>query len=487
MDALRESADRTEVPRVGPAVRRPAAVPRAALILLLALLSVLVLGALPGLVPGAHAQTAGACVAGPDVGCLNGTVRSGAGPADGVDISVEGPDSSVTVTTDEDGRWSAEVPVNGTYTVTLDVGTLPEGEQLATPEDNPQELRAVIGASRQVNFPLGRPTGGEPPSGESGEPGTDPLVDPDGGELLGEEPRGGSSITSGRVIQQAAAGVRFGLVLALAAVGLSLIYGTTGLSSFAHGEQVTLGALLTYLFAAVLGWPLVPAVVLAVALCAGTGWFQDAVLWGPLRRRRVGLVQAMIVTIGLALMLQHVFQLVFGGGTVSILRFIPGVWTVGPVRLNIPSWIAMGISVVALLGVGFFLLRTRIGRATRAVSDNPALAAASGIDVDRIIRLVWVMATGLAGLAGVLLALIFNGANWMLGMQMLLLMFAAVTLGGLGTAFGALVGSLVIGMVVEMANLVVPTDLKYASALLILILVLLVRPQGILGRAERVG
>ena len=149
----------------------------------------------------------------------------------------------------------------------------------------------------------------------------------------------------------------------------------------------------------------------------------------------------------------------------------------------------MGVSVVVIALVGYVLLRTRIGRATRAVSDNPALAAASGIDVDRVIRLVWTASAGLAGLAGVLYALaVSNGIRWDSGMQILLLLFAAVTLGGLGTAFGALVGSLVIGLVVELAGpLGAPGDLKYAVALGMLILLLLVRPQGLLGRAERVG
>ena len=133
------------------------------------------------------------------------------------------------------------------------------------------------------------------------------------------------------------------------------------------------------------------------------------------------------------------------------------------------------------------MLKTRTGRATRAVSDNPALASASGIDVDRIIRLVWIIATALAGLSGVMLGLVLNGINWQTGMQLLLLMFAAVTLGGLGTAFGALVGSLIIGMTVELANLVLPGDFKYATALVLLIIVLLVRPQGIFGRKERIG
>ena len=147
----------------------------------------------------------------------------------------------------------------------------------------------------------------------------------------------------------------------------------------------------------------------------------------------------------------------------------------------------MAISAVILGLVGFALLRTRVGRATRAVSDNPALAAASGIGVERVIRIVWTGAAGLAALGGVLVGLYFQSTAWNMGGTVLLLMFAAVTLGGLGTAWGALAGSLVIGVVAEMSSLVIPSDMKYAGALLILILVLLVRPQGILGRRDRIG
>jgi neutral amino acid transport system permease protein len=147
----------------------------------------------------------------------------------------------------------------------------------------------------------------------------------------------------------------------------------------------------------------------------------------------------------------------------------------------------MGIALVVLIATGLFLGKTRFGRATRAVSDNPALAAASGIDVDRVIRFVWTLAAGLAGLSGVMLGLVLNGVNWQTGLQLLLLMFASVTLGGLGTAYGALVGSMIIGIVVELTNLVLPGDFKYATALVILILILLFRPQGIFGRAERIG
>jgi branched-chain amino acid transport system permease protein len=140
--------------------------------------------------------------------------------------------------------------------------------------------------------------------------------------------------------------------------------------------------------------------------------------------------------------------------------------------------------VLALVAVA--LVRTRIGKATRAVSDNPALAAASGIDVDRVVTTVWIVGTALAAMAGVMFGLI-QQVDYLLGFRVLLLVFAAVVLGGLGTAWGAMVGSLIVGVFVEVSTLVIPSELKYAGVLAILIIILMVRPQGILGRPERVG
>jgi len=149
--------------------------------------------------------------------------------------------------------------------------------------------------------------------------------------------------------------------------------------------------------------------------------------------------------------------------------------------------VSMATSVVLLIAVAFWLLRTRVGKATRAISDNPGLAAASGINVDRVIRIVWILAAALAAIAGVLWAYFRPGVKWDMGGQVLLLIFAAVTLGGLGTAFGALIGSLIVGMLVEISTLWIPSDMKYVGALAVLIIILLVRPQGILGRKERLG
>ena len=140
------------------------------------------------------------------------------------------------------------------------------------------------------------------------------------------------------------------------------------------------------------------------------------------------------------------------------------------------------ILIVTALGLRF----TRLGKATRAVSDNPDLASATGIDSEKVIRLVWILGGCLAAAGG-----IFRGLDEQVGFEMgsrlVFLMFAAITLGGLGSAFGALVGGVMVGIFVEMASLVVPSELKNAPALLILIIVLVVRPQGILGRKQRVG
>jgi neutral amino acid transport system permease protein len=230
-----------------------------------------------------------------------------------------------------------------------------------------------------------------------------------------------------------------------------------------------------------------PAAAIALVLCAGVGWANDAGLWKPLRRRGTGLIAAMIVSIGLGIFLRYFFLYKFTGNT----RQYPdyqgqkGI-SLGPIDLAARDYWSMAVAAIVLAAAIFALLRTRIGKATRAVSDNPALAAATGIDVDRVIRVVWVAGALLAGLSGILLGLA-QGINFQMGFQVLLLIFAAVTLGGLGTAYGALVGSIVVGLFITVSTLWIPVELKNVGALGILIVILLVRPQGIMGRAQRVG
>lgn len=415
--------------------------------------------------PSAHAEgddwilQSEPCAPSSTVGCLGGTLVAAGGD---VVIRASGPGGAFETLTAEDGRWSISVEAAGDYEVTVDPESLPEGVSLRN--SDPQIRPVTLGANTAVLFPL---------------------------DVVDESGNGEPAIASGfnwdRFWQQAASGLRLGLLLALASVGLSLIYGTTGISNFSHGELVTMGGLLAYLFANVLGLPLVLSGLIVIVLCGLFGYTQDAVIWRPLRLRNFRVTQLMIVTIGMSLALQYTYQYFIGASTVRIVTANPVPVRIGPVTLSVHSLVAMGIATVVLIAVGVALQRTRIGRATRAVSDNPGLAAASGIQVAVVIRLIWTISAALAGLAGILLGLVLNGINWMTGMQLLLLLFSAVTLGGLGTAFGALFGALIIGMTVELTNIWLPGDFKYATALLLMILLLLVRPQGIFGRKERVG
>jgi branched-chain amino acid transport system permease protein len=388
-------------------------------------------------------------------------------PVPGVKITVKGPGGiNETATSDDTGRWTVETNASGTFTVTLDQESLPKGVTLRDPDQDSLKVPVAEGQDKPVLFALGKSTRQVQSEWE-------------------------------QAAQLTAEGLRFGLIIALAAVGLSLIFGTTGLTNFAHGELVTLGAIMTFWLATGLDLPgplpelpsipFLLAAALAVLFSAFFGWANDAGLWGPLRRRGTGLIAAMIVSIGLSLFLRYLYLYMFTGNTRSFpaYRGQKGV-DLGPITLAASDYVSMGIAVVMLGLVAYALLRTRLGKATRAVADNPALAAASGIDVDRVIRTVWIAGSALAGLAGILLGL-SQGINFQMGFQILLLIFAAVTLGGLGTAFGALVGSLVVGLFVTVSTLWIPSELKTVGALGILILILLVRPQGILGRAQRVG
>ncbi|MGK0715492.1 branched-chain amino acid ABC transporter permease [Leucobacter sp. W1153] len=411
------------------------------------------------------------CVPDPSTGCVQGIIKSTDGsPAVGVEVSLSGSGAEQTTETDTEGKWVFTVTSAGSYTVTVDGATLPEGQYFKSVDS--REVTVGLNNLASALFPLSDDPEASAASAEAASSGTSASAT--------------SDFSWPRFWQQFVSGIRMGLLIALASLGLSLVFGTTGLSNFAQGEMVTLGGLLAALFMTFTG-NLWLAAILAVTASAAFGWAQDKVLWKPLRKRRLSLMQLMIVSIGLSITMQYLFQFFFGSSVVRIDTATPSTLTLFGVTLTVQSYLAMGVSLLAIIAVGLGLTFTRFGRATRAISDNPALARASGIDVDRVINVVWIVGGGLAGLAGVFFGLVFNGLTWFTGGQMLLLFFAAVTLGGLGTAFGAFVGSMIIGMMVELTNLWLPGDLKFATALLLLILILLVRPQGIFGRKERIG
>ncbi|WP_082046243.1 branched-chain amino acid ABC transporter permease [Arthrobacter sp. L77] len=436
---------------------------RRSLLLVLGLLMIVLLGApaaqasQQSSVPAVHQTQAAATIQAQQFdNRIGGVLRGVDGPIAGVTVTATGNGFEGEATSGPNGAWSIGVPEQGTYEVEVDEETLPEGVALAEGQENPREVTFANTSSATTLF------------------------------LFGEGIVSQQASFMDTLAERALAGFSFGLLLALSAVGLSLIFGTTGLTNFAHGEMVTIGAVLAFAFSAA-GLPIGVAIVLAVIGGGLLGYVQDAGLWKPLRRRGTGLVPMMIVSIGLALALRYTIQFFFGGATQQLPGSQSEIIDLGSVSISRNNLISLIVSLVVILLVAFLLLRTRIGKATRAVADNPALAAASGIDVDRVIRIVWVIGGMLAALGGILWAYYRPGVSYNMGQQILLLIFAGVTLGGLGTVFGALVGSIIVGLFVEISTIWLEADLKYVGALLILILVLLVRPQGILGRRERIG
>ena len=389
-------------------------------------------------------------------------------PNIGVNVSGEGVDEDVV--TGEDGKVIIGLDDPGTYTITIDESTLPP--EAGFPNKNPREIVVSTGQQGAPGIFLVSP--------ENQEMGATPAPNAgNGGQSAGPD---FWTLFWPKVVT----GLIFGLLIALAAIGLSLIYGTTGLNNFAHGELVTFGALMAYTFSGIFGWPAPVAIVAAVVLGGAFGYVQNQGLWKPLRKRGLGLIPLMIVTIGLSLVLRYLFAFIWGADRLSLPSDPKPFLVIGSVSLRFTDVAGAIVAIVLLLVVAFILLRTKIGKATRAVADNRSLAAASGIDVEGVIRTVWIGGAALAALSGVFIGY-YQSLRWDTGASILLLVFAAVTLGGLGTAFGALVGAIIVGILVEISSLWIPADLKYASALFILIVILLFRPQGILGRRERIG
>ena len=385
---------------------------------------------------------------------------------EGVSFIVTDADGNVvgTAVSDSDGEWRVDLPGAGVYSVELVEETLPEGNSLRNPDNNPlTDISVQPNTDKNTLFPLGE--------------------------------RQSSDDNTNRVAQLTVDGLKLGLIIAICAIGLSLIYGTTGLTNFAHGEMVTIGAMVAYLFNVTwqLDWlgswmsSLAFGAVMAVLVTGFLGYAFNERVWKPLRKRGASLIAALVVSIGFSIFVRYILLYQFGGRA----RFYRDFRIGEPIDFGIFTILRKDLFImvfvtVILIGVGLALQKTRAGKATRAVADNRDLAESSGIDVEKVIRLVWITGSALAGLGGVMFGLTEN-INWEMGFRLLLLMFAGVTLGGLGTAYGALLGSIIAGLFIQLSTLFLPGDMKNVGALLALILILLIRPQGLLGRAERIG
>jgi len=381
-------------------------------------------------------------------------------PVEGVTINVLKVDGTSIgeAVTGKDGLCTISVPSRDDYVIELNLSTLPDGLTLIDAEKQKVAVNRDLFTTntKRVTF------------------------------FTGESANAGAS-ASERILQRLSDGIRLGLIIAMCSVGLSLVFGTTGLTNFAHGEMVTFGGLVAFYFNVILEIPILISGPVVILMGGLFGLLLNWGIFARLTKRGVTLLSQLVVTVGLSLMLRNIYLFQFGGRTKQLSSYSKQVnLEIGPIGITPRDLTTAILGVIILVSVALFLQRSRLGKAIRAVSDNVQLASATGIDTRKVIKIVWFAGGALAATGG-----IFRGldeqVSFSMGSDLLFLMFAGITLGGLGSAFGALIGGFFIGIFVEMSSLYFPSELKVAPALFILIVMLVVRPQGLLGKSQRVG
>jgi branched-chain amino acid transport system permease protein len=290
-------------------------------------------------------------------------------------------------------------------------------------------------------------------------------------------------------LQLLANGLVTGAVVAIAAVGVSIVYGILRLVHFAYGDVIAFGAFVAFWLNVTHGVGIVEAAALAMVATAALNIALELALWRPLRARGAGFMSLFLASIGLALVLRQLLLLVAGPSPRSYDVDPFTVYELGSVRLSGGQLAAIVTAVVAIVLVGLLLGLTAIGRTMRAVADDSALAAVAGIDTRRVVYVTWILVGFLAALAGVLAGLVQFTFDPNFGFALLLPVFAGVVLGGIGSAYGALAGGLLLGIATELSTWEgfaggVDPVYKPVVAFAVLIAALLVRPQGLFGRAR---
>jgi branched-subunit amino acid ABC-type transport system permease component len=293
-------------------------------------------------------------------------------------------------------------------------------------------------------------------------------------------------------LQLVVVGLIVGSVIGLGSMGLTLTYGVLKFANFAHGDLLTLGMFLAFLVVSDVGlagatvepfsfgWGLLAGAVIAITGVAATMLIADRLVFARLRARGSGFITMAIASLGIGIMVRAVVQMIWGSAP---LRYTTGIHRASDVlglKIKPDQMLILGLTAAVAMGLYLLLYRTRLGTAMRATADNPELAEISGIDAERIRQATWAIGGGLTAVAGIMLALQAQ-LRFDAGFNLLLPMFAATILGGIGSPWGALVGGLVVGVSQEASTQWIDTGFKPAVPFVILILMLLVRPRGLFG------
>lgn len=273
-------------------------------------------------------------------------------------------------------------------------------------------------------------------------------------------------------------GIMAGTILAIPAIGLTALFAVLRFTNFALASHMTIGAFAGYVANTTFAMPVVPALIAAFVVAGLVGLLSDEIVLKPLRA--AGFITTAIGSIALTIALENMIRFAFGSQMRGFDLPLRRDWVVSGLRVS-PQQVENLVIAVIVMGLLFaFLAMTRTGKAMRAVADNPMLAAIKGIDADMVARLVSFVAMGLAGLGGMLIGL-DTTIDPLVGFKTILSVFAAAVVGGMGSIPGAVLGALVIGVGEELSLLVLHPAYRTAVGFIAILLVLTLRPRGLLG------
>lgn len=288
------------------------------------------------------------------------------------------------------------------------------------------------------------------------------------------------------MIEQLYNAIFIGSIYALFAVGFALVFSVLDILNLAHPAVFMLGAFTALFCVETLGLPLAVAVVVAFVVTGAFGVLLDRVAFAPLRARNAPPLTAMISSLGVALIVVRLIELRYGpdfvsfpAGTLPALTVRAGDLVLDGIRIGI-----IALSIALMVALTYVVRRTKLGRDVRALAENPRAARILGVDIDRTVGAIFFISSGLGGVAGVLLAIAYNSMDAKMGLPLELKAFTVMVVGGMGSLPGAVLGAYILGLG-EVASLVfLPTELRDAFAFGLLFLILVVRPNGLLGRKD---
>ncbi|TAN24134.1 MAG: branched-chain amino acid ABC transporter permease [Actinomycetota bacterium] len=292
-----------------------------------------------------------------------------------------------------------------------------------------------------------------------------------------------------RLIAVIVAGLAYGAVLSVASVGFTIQFGVTNYFNFAFGEVMTVATMIavTLNASSVFHWNIWLASIIGVAGTGAVALLLNQFIFVPFRSKYKNIWSMLLVTFSVALIMDNVFLLIWGSNYHQFQSSAGSIIRLGGATISVSDFVYLAIAVVCLLLVQVLLTRTKAGRSMRAMSDNATLASISGIQTGKVTAMTWLVSGLLAGVGGVLLGLQTHTFNTSVGLSYEYYIFIAVILGGVGSPLGAVLGGLVVGVLSQVISLAIPSGLNSVVVFGVMIVVLFVRPMGLMGVPGRLN